>query len=93
MNFASLWQTKDTDQSIKSKVFWVFMEMDIRMDIKQRPRLSHTLFEQLRAFEEFKADFHNVLIRARRGPQEVWHKLPYLVVETDVQEVMGRWPT
>lgn len=90
--FASLWQKKDAERIIESKVFWVFMEMDIRMAINQRPRLSPILFKQIRAFAEFKVDFHNVWIHSRRDPKKVWHKLPYLVAKIYVQEVVGGWP-
>jgi len=83
---------KDPERIKESKIFWILVEMDLHIVISQWPRLSPTLFEQLRAFTEFKAEFHNVYIWARRDPKQIWHKLPYLVSETDVQEIVGSWP-
>lgn len=39
----------------------------------------------------FKADFHNVSIRERRDPNHIWHKIPYLVSETNVQDIVGSY--
>lgn len=82
--FTSLWSTKDLERIKESKIFWILVEMDLRTIISQRPRLSPTLFEQLRAFTESKSDLHNVSIRVRRNPNHIWHKMPYLVLETYV---------
>lgn len=89
--FTSLWSTKDPERIKESNIFWILTEMDLRTVISQRPRLFPTLFEQLRAFAEFKADFHNVSIRAWKDTKHIWHKLPYLVSETNVQEIVGSW--
>lgn len=67
------------------------MEMDLQKVINQWPRLSPTLFDELKTYAEFKVDFHNVSICARKDPEGKWHVLPYLVSKTDVQEVVGYW--
>ena len=41
----------------------------------------------------FKADFHIVYIQAWKDPEQKWHQFPYLVSETEVQEVVVSWPT
>lgn len=33
-----------------------------------------------------------MLIRARKDPKHIWHKLSYLVSEKDIQEIVGIWP-
>jgi len=86
-----LWATSDLERFMETKVLWVLVEMDLRIVINQRRRLSPTLLGQLEAYAEFKVDFHNVSICARHDPNKVWYKFPYLVTNTDVQEVMGKW--
>lgn len=61
------------------------------MAFNQCPRLSPNLFMQLSAYAEFNADFHRVYIQARKDQEKKWHPLPYLVSETDVQEIVGLW--
>lgn len=63
--FTSLWASKDPERIKESKIFWILVEMDLRIVISQWPRLSPTLFVYFRAFMEFKADLHNVAIQAR----------------------------
>lgn len=75
----------------KQKFNWEFMEMDIHMAVNNRPRLSPTLFQQLKAFAEFKANFQNVCVRIGKDSQEVWYKMPNLVDDIDVQEVVDVW--
>lgn len=31
-------------------------------------------------------------IRARQDPKRVWYKLPYLVGEADVHDIVRKWP-
>lgn len=61
------------------------------MVMSQRSRLSPTFFNQLMAFTEFKVDFENVSIKARKYPKHLWHKLMYLVSKMDMQEIVGIW--
>lgn len=70
--FASLWSTKDLERIKESKILLILMEMDLQIVISQRLRFSPTLFEQLRVFAEFKADFHNVSIRVRKDTRYIW---------------------
>lgn len=91
VQFASLWSTKDAMRIAKTKIFWVLIEMDLRMAINHHSRLSPTLVMQLLAYVAFKDDFHRVYIQARNDPDQKWHDLPYLVIETDVQEVVVKW--
>jgi len=51
-----------------NKIFWVFMEMNLRMGINYKPRLSPTVYNSLQSFVEFKADLHSIYIRARKDP-------------------------
>ena len=37
MKYASLWATKDANRIHANKIFWVFMEMNIRMGINRKP--------------------------------------------------------
>lgn len=66
--YASLWATKDVQWIRDNKVFWVFMEMNIRMGITRKPRLSPTVYNSLQSFTKFKEDFHHVYIRAHKDP-------------------------
>lgn len=79
--FASLWSIKDLTRIKESKILWIMMEMDLHILIIQRPRLSPTLFSQFTTYAKFKADFHNVSIRARKEPKHTWHKFPYFLSE------------
>ena len=62
--YASLWATKDAKQICESKIFWVFMEMNLRMGISHKPQLSPTIYNSLQGFAEFKANMHNIYIKA-----------------------------
>lgn len=48
--YASLWARKYANWIRDSKVFWVFMEMNIRMGINCKPRLSPTIYNKLQSF-------------------------------------------
>lgn len=61
--FTLLWATKDPERIMESKVFWILVETDLCTVISECPRLSPTLFKQLRSFMEFKVNFHNVSIK------------------------------
>lgn len=65
--------------------------MDLRIVISQWPRLSPTLYEKLRAFTNFKVDFHNVSIMVWKDSKITWHELIYLVLVMDVHEIVGSW--
>lgn len=62
--YTSLWATKDAKRISDSKIFWVFMGMNLRMGINLKPRLSPTIYNSQQSFAELKGDIHNIYIRA-----------------------------
>lgn len=72
-------------------MFWVLVEMDLCTVISERPCLSPTLHDQYEPHTNFKANVHNVYVCAMRDLKNLWHKLPYLVGEANVAEVVGKW--
>lgn len=79
--YASLWATKDANQIRDSKIFWVFMEKNIRMGINLKSQLSPTIYNNLQSFAEFKADFHNIFLRARKDLAKKWNELPFIATD------------
>lgn len=51
------------------------MEMNIKMGINLKPRLSRIVYNNLQCFMEFKVDFHHVYIEARKDPAKTSHEL------------------
>lgn len=45
--YASLWAMKDAKRIHDNKIFWVLMEMNIRMWINRKPRLSPMVYNIL----------------------------------------------
>lgn len=68
------------------------MEMNILMAISRKPRLLPTVFSNLQGYAEFKADFHNVAIRAWKDPVQKLYDLPYLATHDAIDVVLDRWP-
>ena len=66
VKYALFWVTKDAQCIKDSKIFWILMVMNICMAINRKPRLSLTVFANLQGYVEFKADFHDVPIKARK---------------------------
>lgn len=66
--YASLCAMKDAKRIRDNKIFWVFMEMNLRMWINHKLQLSPTVYNSLQSFSEFKADMHNIYIRVRKDP-------------------------
>lgn len=66
--FTLLWATKDPAWVIEAKICWVLFEMALHMVISQRLRLSSTLYAQYESIADFKEDFHNLHVHARRDP-------------------------
>lgn len=48
--YASLWATKNANRTRDNKIFWVFMQMNIRLGINCRLRLLPTVYNSLRSF-------------------------------------------
>lgn len=92
MKYALLWETKDAQRIRENKIFWVFMEMNIRMWINCKSRLSPTIYNSLQSFTEFKADFNHVYIRARKEPMNKWNELHYLTMNDVIFTVLDSWP-
>lgn len=57
------------------------MEMNLRMGIHGKPRLSPNVYKNLHNFAEFKADLHNIYIRARKEPTKQWRELPFIATD------------
>ena len=91
--YASLWATKDVHRTRDSKIFWVFMELKIKMGINCKPWLSSTVYNNLQSFTEFKVDFHHVYIRARKDPTKKWNELPYLGTDDVIFNILEVWPS
>ena len=62
--YASLWAMKDANWIHDNKIFWVFMEMNLRMGINRKPWLSPTVYNSLQSFADIKSDFHHKYLRA-----------------------------
>jgi len=62
------------------------------MGINRKLWLSPTVYNSLQSFAEFKADFHHVYIRARKGPVKKWNELSYLTTNDVIFDVIESWP-
>lgn len=51
------------------------------------------VYANLQGYAEFKACFHHVAIKARKGPTHKWYDLPYLATDDVIDAVLDRWPT
>ena len=47
VKYSSLWATKDVTRIRDIKIFWVFMEMNLRMGINRKSWLSPTIYNSL----------------------------------------------
>lgn len=83
---------KDTTSICEIKVFWIFMEASIRTWITRRSRLSPIVYKSLQSVTEFKADMHNLYIRAWKDPKQTWVTLPFITTDDAIYEVMVAWP-
>ena len=81
VKYASLWATKDAYRIHDSKIFCVFMEMNLRMGINCKLHLSHNVYNSLQIFVEFKAVLHSIYIRACKDPAKKWTKLPFVAMD------------
>ena len=89
--YALLWATKDVQRIKDSKIFWVFMEMNIIMGINRNLWLSPIVYNNLHSFTVFKVDFHHVYIRVRKDPVKKWNELPYLAIDDVIFAVLESW--
>lgn len=91
MKYASLWVTKDAQHIKHSKIFYILMEMNMRMDINRNPLLSPTVFSKLHEYVEFKENFQRISIRESKDPKQKWHDLPYLATNDAINAVLDHW--
>ena len=47
VKYTSLWETRDAQRIREIKIFWVLMEMRIRMGINHKPQLSPIVYNNL----------------------------------------------
>jgi len=92
MKYSLLWATKDANRICNNNIFWVFMEINIRMGINPKPQLSPTLYNSLQSYAEFKVDLHNIYIRVCKDPTKKWSKLPFLATDDVIFNVLETWP-
>jgi len=92
VKYASLSATKDTKQIHDTKMFWVLMDMNFWMWINQKSCLSPMVYNSLRSFYDFKADMHNIYIRAQKDPTKQWTKLPFVATDDTIFTVLETWP-
>ena len=70
---------------------FAFYMMSISYEIVKTPWLSNELFSQYDSAATFSADMHYTFIQARANQKHQWFKLPYVVTEGDIQEVVQHW--
>jgi len=92
MKYALLWATNDVKRIRDTKILWVLVEASIWMWINQRPRLSPTMHNSLQSFADFKANMHNIYIKARKDPVKQWTKLPFVATDDAIFTVLETWP-
>lgn len=90
--YASLWATKDTKWIRDIKNVWVLMKVSIRMWINRRPHLSPTVHNSLQSFADFKADMHNIYIKAWKDPTKQCMKLPFVATDDVIFMILETWP-
>lgn len=89
--YASLWATRDAQRIRERKIFWVLMEMNIRMGINRKLWLSSMVYNSMQSFVKFKANFHHVFIRVWKDPTKTWNELPYLETDDVIFAVLESW--
>lgn len=92
-----LWATRDTQTIRERKIFWVLMDMNIKMGINHKMQLLPTIYSSIESFMEFKVGFHHVFLRAWADPMKMWHELSYLVINnvtfTGLESWLSKWCT
>jgi len=89
--YALLWATKDVQHVQEKNIFWILMEMSIRMGINHKLQLSPIVYASLQSFARFKADFHHVFTKAQKDSTNTWHSLPYLGIDDVIFVVLESW--
>lgn len=68
------------------------MEVSIWMWINKRLIVSPMMYNILNSFAEFKADMHNIYIRARKDVVKQWMKLASIATDDAIFTVLETWP-
>ena len=71
---------------------FIFYAMSISYEIIKTPQLSNELFSQYDGVANFRADMHNVFIKACVDQKKACWKLPYVVTKDDILAVIQQWP-
>lgn len=67
------------------------MEMNIRVGINHKPRLSPTVYNSLQSFTEFKVDFHHIYLRTCKDLTKKWSELPFITTSNVIFDVLQTW--
>lgn len=50
------------------------------------------VYANLQSYAEFKADFHQISISARKDPVQKWYDFPYLATDDAINAVLDKCP-
>lgn len=67
------------------------MEMNLRMGINYKPRLSPTIYNNLQSFAEFKAGIPSIYIRARKDLSKKCREQPFVAMDDVIFNVLETW--
>lgn len=67
------------------------MEMNLRMGIDHKPRLSTIVYNSLQSFVEFKEDMHKIYIRAHKYLTKQLKTLPFVAIDDVIFNVLEEW--
>lgn len=62
------------------------------MWINKRLSLSPIVYNSLQSFADFKADMHNVYIKAHKDQVQNWTKLPFIAIDDAIFSMLNSWP-
>lgn len=68
------------------------MEMNLRMGINRKSWLLPTIYNNLQSFAEFKANLHNIYIRACKDLAKKWSELSFVAIDDVIFDVLETWP-
>lgn len=68
------------------------MEASIQMWINRWLHLSPTVHNSLQSFADFKANMHNVYIKAHKDPTLQWTKIPFIAIDDAIILVLESCP-
>ena len=50
------------------------------------------MYNNLHSFADFRAEMHNVYIKALKDPAQTWTKLPFVTIDDAIFSVLESWP-